>query len=80
MLHSAVLLDVDLDRRQVDDAPVGQTVNDLIDQLKQLKDMLTSGDTVALADALAFEWPQTTDRWQLLIDEMIGWIGDPRST
>ena len=42
--------------------------------------MLTSGDTVALADALAFEWPQTTDRWQLLIDEMIGWIGDPRST
>jgi len=74
VLHSAVLLDIDLDQRMVEDIPVSETVNDLIGHLTSLRDQLASGDTVAVADALAFEWPQTVARWQKLIDAMIGWI------
>ncbi len=74
VLHSAVLLEIDLDQREVDGVPVSETVNDLITHLVSLRDQLAAGDTVAVADALAFEWPQTIERWQKLIDAMIGWI------
>jgi hypothetical protein len=74
VLHSAVLLELDLDQREVEGIAVSETVNDLITHLTSLRDQLAAGDTVAVADALAFEWPQTVERWQKLIDAMIGWI------
>jgi hypothetical protein len=74
VLHSAVLLELDLDQRTVAGTPVSETVNDLIGHLMSLRDQLAAGDTVAVADALAYEWPQTVQHWQKLIDAMIGWI------
>lgn len=74
VLHSAVLTQIELDDRTVDDQPVNDTINLLADQLRELRDALTNGDTVTAADALAFEWPDTIDRWQALVDQMIQWI------
>ena len=74
VLHSATIVGVDLDGRSVDGQPVSQIVGLLLEQLKELRDLLAAGDTVALADALAYEWPQTIERWQALIGEMVGWV------
>lgn len=74
--QTAALVGLELDGRSVDDQPVEQIINLMIDQLKELRDLLAAGDTVALADALAYEWPQTIDRWQALVGQMIEWVAD----
>ncbi len=43
----------------------------LVDQLRDLRQLVQDGDTVALADALGYEWPEITQRWQSLIDALI---------
>jgi len=70
-----VLVGVNLDEQTLDDKPVAETINALAAQLRELRDLLTSGDTVALADSLAYEWTETVDRWQRLIGELVTWIG-----
>jgi hypothetical protein len=74
--QTAALVGIELDGRCVDGQPVEQIINLMVDQLKELRDLLTAGDTVALADALAYEWPQTIDRWQALVGQMIEWVAD----
>ena len=74
VLYSATLVGIDLDGRAVDGQPVDQIVLLLLDQLKELRELLSAGDTVAMADALAYEWPQTIDRWQVLIGKLIDWV------
>lgn len=76
VLQSAVLLGVELDGKSIDDKPVSDTITGLLEQLREMKELLAAGDTVALADSLAHEWPDTTQRWQQLIDEMVQWIND----
>lgn len=76
VLHSATLVGLELDGRSVDDQPVSQTVQLLLEQLKDLRNLLAAGDTVALADALAYEWPQTVHRWQALVGQMIAWVAE----
>jgi len=67
----AAMTKVSLDDLSVE----GQTVGELITQLKmrinELYEYLTNRDTVALADALAYEWPDVTKRWQCVVDELI---------
>ena len=60
-----------LDRISVDDRPATELINDLIEQLKAMRQLLVDGDTVALADVLAYEWPDTVDQWQALIAAII---------
>lgn len=74
VLHSVQLLRIDVDEKQVDGQTVVELTDSLIKQLKGLHELLTSVDTVGLADVLAYEWPQTADRWERLIVELIGWI------
>ena len=74
VLYSATLVGIELGGRSVDDQPVDQTISLLLDQLKKVRDLLGAGDTVGLADALAYEWPETIDRWQALVGQMIEWV------
>ena len=53
---------------------VARLVQDLTEQLRELRDLLKASDTVGLADALAYEWPETAGRWEHAIDELIAVI------
>jgi len=78
VLSSSQLLGLNLDEQLLDNEPVSETVNALIKQLRELHELLLAADTVALADALAYEWPETIDRWQQLINQMIQWVEKSR--
>jgi len=67
VLSGSLLVDLDLDSLTFDDIPVATIVDDLLTQVKQLKQLITDKDTLALADVLAYEWPATTDRWDQLM-------------
>ena len=76
MLYSATLVGIELDGKSVDGEPVSQTVSILLDQLKELRELIAAGDTIGMADALAYEWPRTVERWQALIGQMIDWVSE----
>lgn len=71
VLNSAMLVGIDLDNMQVGGEPVSAYTDELVERLKSLRESITSHDTVGLADALAYEWPQTTSRWETLVDHVI---------
>ncbi len=62
---------IDLNTLRVGGDPASSCVIDLVRSLTGLKETLTHHDTVALADALAYEWPGTTDRWDALVAAMV---------
>ncbi|MBI1335928.1 MAG: hypothetical protein GC164_03085 [Phycisphaera sp.] len=70
VLQSVHLASLPLEHIEADGEKLEELANALIDQLKQVRDLLKAGDTVALADALQYEWPTMTQRW----DRMIGAI------
>lgn len=67
VVQSAALTGVSLDDLQVDGEPVQACINSLLASLKELRDLITSQDTVALADVLQYEWPDTTAKWRRLM-------------
>jgi len=71
VLGSAGVVGLGLDEVKVGDEPMSGFTDELIKQLHGLKDLITAGDTVALADTLAYEWPPIVDRWDALIGELI---------
>jgi len=75
VLQSARLVGIDLNQRVFEDQPMNVVIEALVLQLRNLRDLLTAGDTVGLADSLAYEWPELTDRWDRLLGEMIVWTG-----
>jgi hypothetical protein len=77
--HSATLLGMDLDALEVEGTPMSQLTDHLAEQLRGLKDMLNNGDTVALADALAYEWPETVQQWTGLVQALIDRIEGQRA-
>ncbi|MEM7682259.1 MAG: hypothetical protein AAF288_09925 [Planctomycetota bacterium] len=75
--QSAGLLGVDLDALRFDGKSIPDIVNDLLDQLRELKGMIEAGDTVGLADALLYEWDGSVDRWVGVIDALSAKIESP---
>lgn len=71
VLGSAGVVGLGLDDVKVGDEPMSNFTDELIKQLQNLKELIIAGDTVALADALAYEWPPIVDRWDTLIGELI---------
>lgn len=79
--QAAAFVGLALDRISVDERSATELINDLIEQLKALRQLLIDGDTVAMADVLAYEWPHTVDQWQALIAQIIKQIEqEPTST
>ena len=71
VLGSAGVVGLGLDEVKVGDEPISNFTDELIKQLQNLKELIVAGDTVALADTLAYEWPPIVDRWDTLIGELI---------
>lgn len=69
--QSAQLLQLDLDAIRVDDQSVLERMNELIENLTELKDTVVAGDFVSLADALQYEWPEITERWDTAIGAIV---------
>ena len=67
VLHASMLLGLDLQSLRVGEKPFEELTSELLGRLQSLKAHLTSRDTVALADELAYEWPGTIDQWHELI-------------
>jgi len=67
----AQLLGLDLTAIKVDDQDVASRTQELLTRLVELKELLEANDHVALADALAYEWPETTDRWDAALGAMV---------
>lgn len=74
VLQSAVLLGIDLDKLDIDGQPAHALTSAALERLQDIKAFIQANDTIALADALQYEWPETTDRWHRLIDEVINAI------
>lgn len=74
VLGSAGVVGLGLDDVTVDGEPMTAFTDELIEQLHSLKDLIAAGDTVALADTLAYEWPPIVHRWDRLIETLIGEI------
>ncbi|MEM6259246.1 MAG: hypothetical protein AAGI37_13260 [Planctomycetota bacterium] len=69
--QSAQLLQLDLQAIRVEDQPVIERMNELITALTELKDIVVANDFVALADALQYEWPDITDRWDTALGAIV---------
>ena len=76
--RSTQLLDLSIADKDVDGQPVTQIVGSLIEQLKQIRELVSAADTVGLADILAYEWPQNVMQWERLLEEIGGWIHEQK--
>ncbi len=74
VLGSSRLLGMTLDDKEVDGQSIHELAAALIEKLKELTRLLTTRDTVGLADTLAYEWPQTVDTWDRFIGSLVRWI------
>ncbi len=67
----AELLGLDLTTIRVEGEPVATRTQALLNRLVELKELLEASDHVALADALAYEWPETTERWDAALGAIV---------
>ncbi len=70
LLQSAQLLNVPLDEMKVGERGVADIIDELTELLNQVRDQLTGGDHVGLADTLAYPLADALDGWSALIDVM----------
>ena len=71
VLNSAMLLEIDLEAFAVDGRPLREFTDELLERLNELRELIEAGDTVSLADALAYEWPELTNRWDRLVEKLV---------
>jgi hypothetical protein len=68
------LLDIKVEELTFGGRSAAEATESLVQALQSLKQMIQSGDTVGMADALAYEWPEMTDQWDRMLAELIGRI------
>lgn len=69
--HVLALSQIDPEALTVDGETAQQMIHSLVERFEEMREQVVAGDAVALADALAYEWPETAGKWQQLIDAMI---------
>ncbi|MEQ9461456.1 MAG: hypothetical protein RIG82_10950 [Phycisphaeraceae bacterium] len=65
--QAAIITGIDLEELAIEERSASDDIEHLRERLEQLKDMMVRGDTVALADTLAYEWPESVGRWRGLV-------------
>lgn len=70
VIQSLGLTGIALDELRVDGRPSRELVQELIDQLRHVRQLVTDQDSIGLADTLAYEWPQTVELWDRLIEQL----------
>lgn len=76
VVQSLRLTGVRLDELDVDGQSSQALIEQLLDQLRQVRQLLNDDDTIGLADALAYEWPAALERWDRMIEVLIDRIRD----
>ena len=76
VVQSATLMQIELSSLTADDQTMDAVAQDLVQKLMDLKQSIVSKDTVGLADTLSYEWPETVDRWDALVSNLIARIED----
>jgi hypothetical protein len=74
VLHSSVLVGIELENEKFEDRPVMESTQALLRQITSLRNHIQSGDTAALMDSLTYDWPGMIDHWQRLMQSLVGWI------
>ncbi|WP_428389983.1 hypothetical protein [Mucisphaera sp.] len=74
--ESCLLLALDLEEIAVGDERGSDQVEHLRKQLGELREQMLGQDTVALADSLAYEWPDAVERWRELVSSLKRTIED----
>ncbi len=69
--QATTLTGIDLNDTAVDGEPASAIIDQVLAQLRAVRDAIQSGDMVGLADSLAYEWPGTTEKWQKLVTSVI---------
>jgi hypothetical protein len=62
---------VDIEQLNVQDEPATQVIDLLLEQMRSLRDSLSTSDTVAVADVLMYEWPHVIVKWDALVRELM---------
>lgn len=76
--QTAALLGLDLDQTELAGQKVPDLVQGLLERLTELRELITAGDTVSLADALAYEWPELTSTWINALDDFARMLEEPQ--
>jgi hypothetical protein len=71
LTKSAMILNFSEQQIAPDGRTLAQLSSALVVSLRNLRDLIDAKDTVGLADALAFEWPQILDHWDHAAQELI---------
>lgn len=66
--YSAAFLNLDTNVVMVDDQPLEALLNEVCDQLRQIKEVLQVGDHVLLADILQYEFETIREKWRAAIE------------
>ena len=74
--QTLLLVGQDLAQTKHDDKSIEDHVGALAEQLKVLIDLIKDRDTVAMADALAYEWPDTNDTWDGVLETLVTALRD----
>lgn len=61
------LLGMPIEDLSFDEQTPAEATGELVEALQSLKRTIQAGDTVGIADALAYEWPAMTDRWDKML-------------
>lgn len=69
--HATGLVEVDLDTIELEGEDFGFHTRELLSHLQTLKELIVADDVVGLADVLAYEWPEVTDRWDRLLGAIV---------
>jgi len=68
--QSAQVAGINLDGFEFGDTSAKALFAGLLERLQELKALIEANDTVALADALAYEWNEITGPWAELVDTL----------
>ncbi len=74
--QSAELVGIAPDSLRVGDKSLTDLANELVIQLRTVRDLLENRDTLGLADVLAYEMPDTAKAWKAVIEELLDRIED----
>lgn len=69
--QSATLMRINLDELEYEGKSIGQWSDQLLEQFQQLRAGLEASDTVALSDALSYEWPEQIGHWQGILGRLM---------
>lgn len=72
--QSATLMRINLDELEYEGKSIGQWSDELLEKFQQLRAGLEASDTVALSDALSYEWPQQIEHWQGILGRLMARI------